>query len=89
MSKEPIKFHFDTTGDGSHTTETSKTYTTATGVDPYNLGYNSAIEEIQKYIKSLGEALCFIMELVPNNQISVTWPVSEECELKLTISREV
>ena len=79
MDKKPTKFHFDDT-DGTET---------YTGVDPYDLGYATAIEEIQKYFKALGEALCFIMEIVPNNQFSVTWTVSEECELKVTISKEV
>ncbi len=89
MSKKPTKFHFDSTDDDTHTTETSKTYTTVTGVDPYNLGYNNAVEEIQKYLKALGEALCVILEMVPNRQVSVVWNVSEDCELRMTISKEV
>ena len=79
MGKEPMNIHTDTTGG----------HTTYTGVDPYDLGYNTAIEEIQKYLEALGEALCFLMELVPNRQLSVTWNVSEECELKFTVSKEV
>ena len=63
--------------------------TTYTGVDPYNLGYATGMEDIQKYLKALGEVLCGILGILPGNQVSVMWDVSEECKLKVTVSKEV
>jgi len=49
------------------------------GVEP------EVMENIFQYI---GEALCTILTLLPSSKFSVTWDVSEDCHIKLIISKE-
>ena len=76
-----------TSGDNI-TTTSSSSFNTATGVDPFDMGYATAYEDIQKTIEEFGRVVCKLLILAPNSKVSVAWPVPNGCKLILSLERD-
>lgn len=63
------------------------TVTVTASVDPEVLGYGSAIEDVQQYLIELGKVLCFVLDLLPNKEISIPVEIPEGCTLILSIKK--
>ncbi len=57
------------------------------GADPIDV-VKEILEAIGEYFHTVEEAACYLLELLPDNEISLKRQVTETCALRYSISKE-
>lgn len=53
----------------------------------YMKGWDEAIDQVLDILKNLGGTACLLLDILPSNEISIPFRISDECTLEFTVRK--